>query len=197
MREVYDESAAEYDRLPGHRDPAPPFKRLRAEFAALVRPQGAILDAGCGNGRDLPFFAEEGFAPTGLDLSPGMLALARGRFAGPLVEGDLRALPFAADTFAGVWACASVLHLLKADAPQALAEFTRVLEPAGQLGLAVKAGDGEAWEENRYGEGKRFFARYRPQELRDLVAGAGFDVFALREEQMPLTAWLVLLARAR
>jgi SAM-dependent methyltransferase len=63
-----------------------------------------VLDAGCGTGRVLLPLARAGYAVTGLDVSPAMLACARARLAAEpaalaratLVEADVRA--FALDT---------------------------------------------------------------------------------------------------
>ena len=44
-------------------------------FAA--RGAGPVLELGCGTGRALLPLARDGFAVTGVDLSPAMLALAR------------------------------------------------------------------------------------------------------------------------
>lgn len=64
-------------------------------FLALARRCGGpVLELGCGTGRITIPLAREGFAMTGLDITPGMLALAR-RKAGDLpiewVEADARA----------------------------------------------------------------------------------------------------------
>ena len=47
------------------------------EIARLVRPGDAVLDLGCGEGRDGVFFAELGATVSGLDLSADGLAKAR------------------------------------------------------------------------------------------------------------------------
>lgn len=51
-------------------------------FLAEVVPGDAILDAGCGPGRDVAFFRERGREVVGIDLSSGMLIEARARVPG-------------------------------------------------------------------------------------------------------------------
>ena len=93
-----------------------------------------ILDAGCGFG---PLFAElrdRGAVMFGIDLSPGMLEVARRRLGdgADLQVADLRdPLPFPDNAFDDVIA-SLVLHYLEDWAPT-LAEFRRVLTAGGRL----------------------------------------------------------------
>ncbi|MBN1978843.1 MAG: class I SAM-dependent methyltransferase [Anaerolineae bacterium] len=159
----------------------PPELILAAEqFLGITRPGALILDLGCGAGRDMAWFESQGATVVGSDLSAGMLAQARLRARGNLVQADMRRLPFQTGCFRGVWCCAAILHLPKADAPRALAETHRILSPGGALFLAVQEGMGEGWERTtRYGEPiERFFARYRAEEMTALLVEGDF---ALRD----------------
>jgi SAM-dependent methyltransferase len=44
-----------------------------------VRPDSSILDVGCGSGWTTAFLAEAGYRPTGIDIAPAMLEVARQR----------------------------------------------------------------------------------------------------------------------
>jgi SAM-dependent methyltransferase len=106
---------------------------------ALVGPlPGAAaraLDAGCGTGFQTTLLAELGWQAHGLDLSPGLLAVARQSLPRiPLVHGDIEALPYAASTFDAIACCGSTLSFAH-DAGQALRELGRVLRPGGRLVL--------------------------------------------------------------
>ncbi len=64
-----------------------------ALFEGLVREHGchSVLEIGCGSGNLYPYFAQGGYAYTGLDLSEEMLAIAREEHpAGRFVRGDMR-----------------------------------------------------------------------------------------------------------
>jgi ubiquinone/menaquinone biosynthesis C-methylase UbiE len=68
---------------------------------------GRILDAGCGPGHLLVDLVDQGYEPVGLDLSRGMLRLARRRLARrkhvvPLCQGAAETLPFPSECFAAV-----------------------------------------------------------------------------------------------
>lgn len=146
---------------------------VRRSFAAKLRAGALVVDAGCGPGRDVAGLRDLGLRVVGVDRSPAMLAQARCPL--PLVVADLRALPLPSAALDGVWAVASLLHLPKATAPQALGEWRRVLRPGGLLFLEVKEGDGEIWQDEPE-DVRRFYAYYRSAELDGLLHAAGFRV---------------------
>ncbi|MFD7977369.1 class I SAM-dependent methyltransferase [Streptomyces sp. NPDC059071] len=97
-----------------------------------------ILDAGCGAGPLSAALRDRGATVTGIDVSAGMLALARRRLGDdvPLHVADLsEPLPFADGAFDDVIA-SLVLHYLEDWGPT-LAEFRRVLGPGGRLIASV------------------------------------------------------------
>lgn len=143
-------------------------------FCARLQPGARILDVGCGPGRDLLTLADRGFRAVGLDRSAGMLHQAMERGAKLLVQADARALPFANGTLDATWACASLLHLPKAELVAALVEICRALGH-GHVGLVLKQGEGENWRDDGQGQ-SRFFAYYHPAEVELALERAGFHV---------------------
>jgi ArsR family transcriptional regulator len=105
---------------------------------AAGRPSvGRLLDIGTGTGRILELLAGAADAATGVDRSPEMLRIARGKLAAAgnqkadLLQADMRALPFPDAAFDTV-TMHHVLHF--ADNPAAvLAEAARVVAPGGKL----------------------------------------------------------------
>lgn len=138
---------------------------------------GRILDAGCGPGSDAAVFAERGLDVVGVDVTRSFLRDARRGVDGAFCRSDLRALPFEDAAFDGVWCCAALHHLPRADAPAALAEFQRVLAPGGVLFCTVKRGADAGFEpDHDHGGGDpRYFAYYTGDEFRALLADAGFE----------------------
>lgn len=177
----------------------------RQRFLALLNGsvRQPLLDLGCGPGRDTLAFTEAGYTTIGADLSAGMLAEARERVpGGQFVQANMLNLPFASGSFGGIWACASFLHLPKAEATSALAEIQRVLAVDGALFLGVKRGKGEDWREHPENNSRFFFAYYLPSELWNLVLDAGFEPQALAENISPTlqpdgtpVRWINLYAR--
>lgn len=94
---------------------------------------GDVLDVATGTGLVAAELLRRGFRVTGLDQSPGMLAVARRRFGDrvPLVEASADALPFAGGSFDHL----TFTYLLRyVDDPGAtLTELARVVRPGGVL----------------------------------------------------------------
>lgn len=179
QRRIYDEEAARYDRgmevvervwLAGG----------RAWLGA--RASGRILDVAIGTGLTLPHYRRDAVV-TGVDVSRGMLAVARRRAAElgrgvELHEGDAQQLPFADASFDTV-VCALALCCVP-DPARAVAEMHRVLVPGGRLLLLDHIGS--SWPPLRWGQllveqvtvrtaGEHFTRRSLP-----LVVAAGFAI---------------------
>lgn len=101
----------------------------------------------------------------------------------------MRTLGVADDAVDGIWACASVLHVPRSDAPNTLGEFRRVLRDGGVLWLSVKRGTGTR-QGDAYEGDDREFTLYRTEELRELVSGAGLTVEFVSDGE-----WVQVLAR--
>lgn len=150
------------------------------EMASVVDaagPGGRVLDAGCGPGRDLAAFTQLGVDPLGVDLSSGMVAVCAAN-GHPAMASDLRHLPLADGTFAGVWASASLVHLDSEGAAAALAELHRVSRAGAVLFANVKHlpddGSPTGWEGN--GANARFFHYWTQDGFGATVAAAGFTL---------------------
>ena len=119
-----------------------PWARVLVEHAAL-QPSDRVLDVACGTGVVARLAAQQ-LNPDGkvigLDLSAGMLAVARSLPQTAEVsvvwqEGSALALPFADATFDMVL-CQQGLQFFP-DRPTALREMHRVLDPSGRLALSI------------------------------------------------------------
>jgi SAM-dependent methyltransferase len=165
-------------------------------FMELLAPWPPILDAGCGAGRDMAWLERHGAAVVGVDLSQRMLASAWSAARGPLLQTDMRCLGLRAASFAGVWCCASLLHLAKRQAPLALAELRRVLAPHGVLFLSVQEGTGEHWEEGSYPGVPRLFARYSAAEMAALLEQSDFRIIGSSGNEGGLRRWRQFFAAA-
>ncbi len=92
-----------------------------------------VLDVGCGSGLALVLAARRGAIPSGLDISPGLLGIARDRLPdADLREGDMEFLPFGDTAFDAVVLGVNVFQFA-GDPRRALCEAARVLCPGGRV----------------------------------------------------------------
>lgn len=158
------------------------------------RPGERVLDLGSGPGLLAASIAERvgaGGAVTGIDVSPDMLAIARGRRSAPgaaaprYLEGDVTALPFADDAFDA--AVSTQVYEYVADMPAALREAARVLRPGGRFVVLDTDWDSVVWRSSDDALMARVLAawdahlvhRGLPRELPELLRGAGFALGAV------------------
>lgn len=144
-----------------------------AAFAALLDPFSTVLDVGCGPGRDLARFSDQGHRAIGIDLNRDFVDRARAH--GPVILGDLRALPFCAATFDAVWASASLIHLPYEDAAVALSELARVAKARAPVSVSVKTGGVTGWADD-LPTGRRWFSMWNPADFAGAVEDAGMSV---------------------
>ena len=158
---------------------------------AAIRPGERVLDVACGTGVVTRLAAEragrEGEV-AGLDVNPGMLAVARAETPADLDvewhEASAEAMPLADGSF-DVVLCQMGLQFVP-DRAAALGEMHRTLAPGGRLVLNVPgptppffAAMAEALAENVHPQSGGFvhavFSLHDGRELRRLAAEAGFD----------------------
>ena len=146
VRAAYDVVAGDYARhLPDTRAETAIDLAMVDAFAAVVG-SGAdalVLDAGCGAGRMARFLADRGLHVAGIDLSAGMVAVARRDHPDlEFVVGTLTEIPYDDDTFAGLLLWYSIIHTPPADLGRVFSEVARVLQPGGHALVGFQAGVG-------------------------------------------------------
>ena len=136
--------------------------------AIEARPPFAILDFGCGPGRDLQAFEARGHAPVGLDGAAPFVAMARAE-GHQVWHQDFLALDLPVERFDGIFANAALFHLPSAELPRVLVELRATLKPRGVLFSSNPRGnDEEGWNRGRYG------AYHSLETWRRYMLAAGF-----------------------
>jgi len=131
----------------------------------------AILDLGCGPGRDLETFRALGHEAIGLDGAPRFVEMARAHSGCEVWQQDFLALDLPPARFDGVFANASLFHVPRRDLPRVLRELHATLRPRGVLFASNPRGrDVEGWQGERYGVWHGLSA------WTDVVSAAGFTL---------------------
>ena len=191
VRSAYDTVAEPYaTALPDTSFEAPLDMAMIDDFCArlLAVPGPKVIDAGCGAGRLSAYLSNAGLDVIGVDLSPGMVRVARRSHPGLVFEvGQLTDLPAADAAADGILAWYSIIHSAPAELPAIAREFWRVLRPGGLALIAFQAGSGHRALERAYGH---------DVELRAELHSPDDIVLRFTEQGFVLEAQLVRAARS-
>ena len=192
IRASYDTVAADYAELLRDALAASPHDRaVLGLFAELVLAAGGgpVADLGCGPGRITAHLAALGLDAFGVDLSPGMVEIARRDHPGLRFEvGSMTDLDLADGALAGALAWYSLIHTPTDELPAVLAELARVLRPGGRLLVAFQAAGEPVRLQHAYGHDVRLVNHRRPAALvEELLDAAGLPVHArlIRDPEGP------------
>lgn len=165
---------------------------------------GSVLDVGCGSGVKSKYLVERGCKVIGIDISDGLLDIARREVpAAEFRELSMTDLDSMAETFDGVFAQASLLHIPKKEAGEVVQKLAGRLVPGGLLYIAVKEVRSDKSEEsiereNDYGyEYERFFSYFTLAELEQYLRDAGLEVVSKSRSPNPSgkTVWLQIIGK--
>jgi len=155
-----------------------------------------IWGVGCGDGEHGAYFMEKGFDVVGIDLSDSFLEMARKKSLNTL-KMDLEDLKFNDNSFDGIWAVTSLLHVPKSKINKVLGKLSDVLKSDGILYVCVKEGKGEKFVIDKEDSStKRFFAFWKKDEFLDFTE-AYFNLLDFTEVKVKNTTFLEFLFRKK
>ncbi len=193
----HESNRAFYDRISGAYDLIADASERAARRAGLelleVQPGERVLEIGFGTGNEILELAAKvgpGGAVCGVDISPGMMAVAQRKLrkAKPAAPVDLRLadarqLPFAGAAFDVAYSSFTLELFSDGDIPRVLAELRRVLRGGGRLGIVAMAkpatGDAVSFLERTYEWLHRHFPHFvdcRPIDVGGALSAGGFLV---------------------
>eukprot|EP00238_Polyblepharides_amylifera_P002566 CAMPEP_0196574990 /NCGR_PEP_ID=MMETSP1081-20130531/4571_1 /TAXON_ID=36882 /ORGANISM="Pyramimonas amylifera, Strain CCMP720" /LENGTH=212 /DNA_ID=CAMNT_0041893161 /DNA_START=177 /DNA_END=815 /DNA_ORIENTATION=- len=117
-------------------------------------PPYRVLDLGCGPGRDLIFFKEQGLIPIGLDGSEKFCEMAREKSGVEVLQQDMLSMRLEPGSFHGVFANASLFHIPTQALPAVLLKLRKSLKVGGVLFASNPRGEndeGYSANDSRYG----------------------------------------------
>lgn len=146
-----------------------------------------ILDVGCGNGKDCKYILEKGFNINGIDLSIGMLNIAKEKVPNCNFEiMDITEITYPDDSYDGIISNCSLFHIPVEELPKTLKSFKRVLKPDGKLLLILQEGNGEKMVEEPYRPGIYIYIKYfSKNEIQKLLQEYGFEIDYLLKKESP------------
>jgi 2-polyprenyl-3-methyl-5-hydroxy-6-metoxy-1,4-benzoquinol methylase len=138
------------------------FEETQNKFLEKL-PRGAyILDFGCGSGRDTKYFLEHGYKVDAIDGSDELV-----RYASEYTGIKVRKMMFqeldATNSYDGIWACSSILHLPKAELRDVLIKMSRALKDKGVIYTSFKYSEFEGMRNGRY------FTDFTLESFRDFI----------------------------
>lgn len=146
-----------------------------------------ILDVGCGNGKDCKYISQKGFDINGIDLSVGMLSIAKEKVPnGKFEVMDMTDITYPDDSYDGIISNCSLFHIPTEELPKTLESFRRILKPNGKLLLILQEGNGETMVEEPYRPGVHIYMNYfSTSQIQELLQQYGFEIGYLSKEESP------------
>lgn len=170
------------------------FTETQNKFLHYLKPEGKIMDLGCGSGRDTKYFIQKGFQ---VDAADGSIELCKiaSEFTGQEVKQMLFQELSYANTYDGIWACASILHLPYEELKTVFQKVADALKDTGIFYTSFKYGEGEGSRNGRYftdmteSKFKKLLGEVNVFEMKEMWVSE--DVRADRSEEKWLNVILV------
>ena len=143
--DYYDKNAADYacntsDLV---------FSEIQDMFLENLKDGAAILDFGCGSGRDSKSFLQKGYQVTALDGSAKLCKIAEEKTGIPVIQMDFNDFD-EQDKYDGIWACSSILHLPGQELKNVLINMEKTLHDGGIIYTSFKYGDFSGMRKGRF-----------------------------------------------
>jgi SAM-dependent methyltransferase len=165
-------------------------------FTQLVRGP-KVLDLGSAGGDHAAYFRDKGLSMHCVDISPEMIRLCREKGLSAEVM-DIENLSLPPESFDGVWANASFLHIPRANLPAAIARTATLLKPRGVLFVAMKEGEGEGLEDHRkYPNTLRWFTHLTETEMESFFTPHFETIYKFRQNVKSKYTFLKYFFRLR
>lgn len=151
------------------------FTEIQDRFLKYLPEGASILDLGCGSGRDTKYFIRNGYQVDAMDGSAKLCKIAS-EFTGIKVKQMLFQDLNIIETYHGIWACSSILHLTVIEIEELFHKIAKALKPNGIFYTSFKYGTFKGIRNGRY------FTDMNECSFRDLLS----DI----EEFVVLEQWI-------
>ena len=131
----------------------------------------AVLDLGCGPGRDLAYFKSQGLKAVGLDGSAEFVEMARTETGCEVLHQNFIEINLPENYFDGIFANASLFHVPSNELPTVLGKLFISLKTGGVLFSSNPRGDNQ---EGSF-QDERYSCFHNLENWRKFVTTAGFS----------------------
>jgi len=168
----------------------------REEFQKFMNliPRKRVLELGCGSGDHAYYFSQKGLDVTCVDLSEEMIKICKEKNLKAYVM-DIENLDFEEESFDGIWAVTSLLHVPKSKINSVIKKLHDILRGDGVIFVCVKEGDGELFTDDGDGA-KRYFVFWREEDLMKEFERY-FDVIESKKTQFRDTVYLEMFFKKK
>lgn len=155
------------------------------KFLKLIPKGGKILDVGSGPGQFSKYIKTKGFNISGIDYSDEMISIAKKQVKGIIFKQmDMRKLNFGDESFNGLLAAYSLIHIPSNEVLETLKGFNRVLKQAGYIEIITQKGEADQTiNEPFMPSEKMFFNFFTKERISNFLKKAGFKVVYQKEER--------------
>lgn len=174
VRRGYDKIAGEYQAKRHIFD----NRKLLNKFSDYLPKNAIILDAGCGAGEPCAnTLIQRGFEIVGVDFSKSMLKMAKKNvLEAYLVNGDMTSIGFRDDTFNGLIAFYSIIHVPREMHFPLFQSFHRILKPNAIMLICIGPDKWEGVDE--YFGIKMFWSHFSSEKSLKILEKAGIEIIS-------------------
>jgi len=148
VRDGYDHLAGAY-RAHYQDDHKTRYESWLTEFSEFLSINARVLELGCADGIPTAAYLNQRFNYLGVDLSPVQIEQARQHVPAARFEvADMTTLSFPDESFGGIVALYSIIHVPLAEQPDLFRSMYRWLQSPGYLLCVVGAGEWTGTEDN-------------------------------------------------
>lgn len=180
---------------------------IRYAQMVMIDTKTKTLEIGCGLGRVLKHYHNQGFQISGLERS--QVAVNAMKATNPNLDvkiGDALDLPYDDNSFDTIMAF-GVYHNIEDGIDQGLAEVARCLKPSGRFCISMRPDNLEmrfnerywAWKQRSKGVSTRYFHRYLvgQGEFRKMLDVHGLDTYSIHYARNVSILWRLPFLKAR
>ena len=147
----------------------------------------SVLDLGCGSGIPTTRRLARKFQVTGVDISEKQVQRAKKNVPhAEFIHSDMAALDFPADTFDGVCAFYSIIHLPRAEQVTLINAIFAWLRPGGTFVACLGTGDHEVDYDETWMGAPMFWSTFDAATNRRIINESGLTTISAQEETIYL-----------